>query len=182
MNSVKEKQSKAFELLKGKFGFTNKMQAPRLVKVSISTGIGSIKDKKKVELIADRLMKITGQKPAKKGSKKSIAAFKVREGDPVGYQITLRGNRMYDFLDRLVNIALPRTRDFRGISAKAIDAMGNYTLGLKEHTIFAETTDEDLKDVFGFGVTIVTTSSDKKLTHDFLEILGFPFKKEEVKK
>lgn len=181
MNSIKEKQNKAFEILKGKFGYTNKMQAPKVKKVVIGTGIGSIKDKKKIELIADRLTKITGQKPATKGSKKSIAAFKVREGDPVGYQVTLRGARMYDFLDRLVNIALPRTRDFRGISPKAIDAMGNYTLGIKEHTIFAETTDEDLKDVFGLGVTIVTSSNNKIETRAFLELLGFPFKKEDKK-
>jgi large subunit ribosomal protein L5 len=182
MKSVKERQLKSFELLKEKFNLKNINQAPQLVKVSISTGIGSIKDKKKVELISNRLEKITGQKVAKKGSKKSIAAFKVREGDPVGYQVTLRGKRMYDFLDKLLNVALPRTRDFRGVSRKSIDEMGNYTLGLREHTIFPETTDEELKDVFGLAVTVVTTSSDKKLTEAFLEILGFPFKKEEAKK
>ncbi len=182
MKSIKEKSQTAFTNLKEKFGYINVMQAPKLVKVVVSSGTGSIKDKKKMELIGNRLTKITGQKPAVKGRKKSVAAFKVRQGDPVCYQVTLRGARMYDFLDRLVNIALPRTRDFRGISVKAIDAMGNYTLGIREHTIFPETSDEELKDVFGLAVTIVTTSQDKKATHAFLELLGFPFKKEEVKK
>lgn len=157
------------------------MQAPKIMKVVISCGIGSIKDKKKVELIADRLSKITGQKPARKGAKISIAAFKVREGDPVGMQVTLRGSRMYDFLDRLVNIALPRTKDFRGISSKGIDEMGNYSLGIKENTIFPESGDEDLKDVFGLAVTIVTNVKDPKQTKAFLLHLGFPFKKIETK-
>ena len=172
----------SFKSMKEKFGFANPMQSPRLQKIVISTGIGSIKDKKKVELIADRLSKITGQKPAVRGAKKSIATFKVRTGDPVGYQITLRGKRMCDFIDRLVHIALPRTKDFRGISRTAVDEMGNYTLGIKEHTIFPETADEDLKDVFGIGITVVTSSKEKAQTLAFLEYLGFPFKKEEVKK
>ncbi len=173
----------SFKGMKGKFGWKNPMQSPRLLKVVVSSGIGSVKDKKKIELIADRLAKITGQKPALRGSKKSIASFKVRQGDPVGYQITLRGKRMCDFIDRLVHIALPRTKDFRGISRVAVDEMGNYTLGVKEHTIFAETSDEDLKDVFGIGVTIVTSSQKKDETIAFLEYLGFPFKKvEEGKK
>ncbi len=166
-------------MLKDKFKLTNVNQAPRLVKISVSTGIGSIKDKKKVELIANRIEKITGQKVTKKGSKKSIAAFKVREGDPVGYQVTLRGDRMISFLDKLLNVALPRTRDFRGISRRSVDEMGNYTLGIREHSIFPETTDEELKDVFGLAVTVVTTSQNKMLTEAFLELLGFPFKKEE---
>ena len=173
----------SFNALKGQFGWKNPMQSPRLTKVSISTGIGSIKDKKKVELIADRLAKITGQKPAMRGAKKSIATFKVRTGDPVGYQVTLRGKRMCDFIDRLVHIALPRTKDFRGITKTAVDEMGNYTLGVKEHTIFAETSDEDLKDVFGLGITIGVSSTKKAETLAFLEYLGFPFKKgEETKK
>ncbi|MDB5259409.1 MAG: ribosomal protein large subunit ribosomal protein [Candidatus Taylorbacteria bacterium] len=179
--TTQELDKASFAGLKDKLGLKNPMQAPRLVKLVFSTGIGSIKDKKKVELINDRLMKITGQKPAVRGAKKSIAAFKVRTGDPVGYQITLRGKRMTDFMDRLIHIALPRTKDFRGIS-RTIDAMGNYTLGIKEHTIFPETSDEDLKDVFGFGLTFVTTSNDKASTLAFLEYLGMPFKKEEVKK
>ncbi len=177
MKTIKEISKGAYAVLKNEFGYKNAMQAPRLVKVVVSSGFGSIKDKKKIELIADRIARITGQKPAVRKAKKSISSFKVREGDAIGYQVTLRGPRMYDFLDRLVHIALPRTKDFRGIPRTSVDEMGNYTLGIKEHTIFAETTDEELKDVFGFAVTIVTTSSDKKQTERFLEVIGLPFKK-----
>ena len=181
--SIKEKQDKAYEALKADFGYKNRMQSPKLVKVVLNAGTGSIKDKNKRTLVGDRMTKIGGQKGSVKGAKKSIATFKVRTGDPVGYQITLRGQRMYDFLDRLINIALPRTRDFRGIKAAGIDAMGNYTLGIKEHIIFPETSDEELKDVFGFGVVVVTSSKDKKQSKAFLSHLGFPFKKnEEVSK
>ncbi len=180
--TIFELNKNSFKGMKEKFGWKNPMQGTRLTKVVLSTGIGSVKDKKKVELISDRLAKITGQKPALRGAKKSIATFKVRTGDPVGYQITLRGKRMCDFVDRLVHIALPRTKDFRGISRTAVDEMGNYTLGIKEHTIFAETSDEDLKDVFGMGLTVVTTSNNKEETLAFLEYLGFPLKKAEVKK
>lgn len=175
MISVKEKNKKAFEAMKEKFGYTNPMQAPSLKKVVVSAGIGSLKDKKKIDLIADRLTKITGQKPARKGAKVSIAAFKVRQGDPVGLQVTLNGPRMIDFLDRLLNIALPRTKDFRGVPARAIDNMGNYTLGIREHTIFPETADEDLKDVFGFAITVVTTAKNKEEAKAFFDQLGFPF-------
>lgn len=179
MTSVKEKNAKAFEALKGKFEYKNVMQAPKLSKVVVSAGVGSFKDKKKQDVVEDRLTKITGQKPSKKGAKVSIASFKVREGDTVGYQVTLRGRRMYDFLDRLLNIALPRTKDFRGVSTRSIDAMGNFTFGLREHTIFPETTDEDLKDVFGLAVTVVTTAKTKEEAKAFFDHLGFPFKKVE---
>ena len=154
------------------------MQAPRILKVILSTGIGSTKDKNKIKLIADRLGKITGQKPAVRQAKKSIAAFKLREGDVVGYQVTLRGKRMDTFLDKLIHVALPRTRDFRGINRSVVDEMGNATIGIKEHTIFPETGDEEIKDVFGLSVTIVTTSSNKAETLAFMEHLGFPLKKQ----
>lgn len=180
METIKQKTAKAFDALKGEFGYKNPMQAPKILKLVISSGVGSQKDKKKLDLIADRLSKITGQKPARKGAKVSLAAFKVRQGDTVGMQVTLRGARMYDFLDRLVNIALPRTKDFRGISANGIDEMGNYTLGIKEHSIFPETGDEELKDIFGLAVTVVTNVKDKKQTKAFLTHLGFPFKKVET--
>lgn len=177
METIKEKITKAYTALKPEFGYKNKMQAPKVEKVIVSAGVGSFKDKKKIELAVDRIAKITGQKPVQKGAKQSVASFKVREGDIVGLQVTLRGRRMYDFLDRLVNIALPRTKDFRGISRDSVDAMGNYTLGIKEHTIFPETGDEELKDVFGLSVTIVTSTREKKETLAFLIYLGFPFKK-----
>ncbi len=172
--SSRTQDQSSFETLKGTFGYKNRMQAPHLVKVVISTGTGKIKDKKKVELIQDRIARITGQKSAARGAKKSIATFKLRKGDVVGYQVTLRGARMYDFLDKLNHIALPRSRDFRGISVTSIDAMGNITIGLKEHTIFPETSDENLSDVFGVAITIVSTAKSKKEAEAFYRHIGVP--------
>jgi len=180
MPTVKEKQNKMFDTLKGEFKYKNKMQAPKVVKVVLSSATGSIKDPKKKELIADRLTKISGQKVSPRAAKKSVASFKIRQGDQIGYQVTLRGPRMFDFLEKLVNVSLPRTRDFRGVKLSALDDLGNFTLGIKEHTIFPETSDEELKDVFGLAVTIVTTSKDKKQTEKFLESLGFVFRKTEA--
>lgn len=177
MITLKEKVNKSFTELKPKLGLKNVMEAPKILKVVISSGVGSFNDKKKIDLVEDRLAKITGQKPVRKGAKQAIATFKTRLGDIVGLQVTLRGEKMWAFLDRLLNIALPRTKDFRGISIEAVDDMGNYTLGIKEHTVFPETADEDLKDVFGFAITIVTNLPDKEKTKEFLKALGFPFKK-----
>lgn len=177
VKTLKVRQGEAISHMKKDFHMENPMQAPKILKVVVSAGVGSFKDKKKVELAGDRLAKITGQKPVLKGAKKSIAGFKSREGDPMGYQVTLRGDRMWNFLEKLVHIALPRTKDFRGLSRTAIDDMGNYTIGVPEHTIFPETADEELKDVFGLGVTLVTNLRDKKATLRFLELLGFPMKK-----
>lgn len=173
---VKEKQNNFFKASREQFGFKNAFEAPRLVKVIVSTGTGSIIDKNKIELIQDRLAKITGQKPAARSAKKSIATFKVREGETVGYQVTLRGARMYNFLDKLLTVALPRTRDFRGVSKTSVDEMGNYTIGIKEHTIFPETSNEELKDVFGLSITLVTTAKKPKEAAAFLEHIGLPFK------
>ena len=175
---IKEKQKKTFDTLKGEFSYSNVMQTPKVTKVVISTGTGKIQDKAKVELTQERLAKIAGQKAAPRGAKKSIATFKVRQGDTVGFQVTLRGPRMEDFLNRFLITALPRTRDFRGVSPKAVDAMGNLTIGVPEHTIFPETADEELKDIFGLSVTIVTTAKNKKEARAFFEYLGIPFKKE----
>jgi large subunit ribosomal protein L5 len=175
--TTKEKQLNAFDALKETMGYKNKMQAPKFTKVVINVGIGSLKDKKKIDVIIDRLSKITGQKPTIRGSKKSIASFKVREGDPVGLSATLRGKRMFDFIDKLVYVAFPRTKDFRGLSRKGIDEMGNYSIGIKENTIFPETADEDLKDVFGMTITIGTSANNKKDADTFLTYIGFPFKK-----
>lgn len=174
--STKEKIAKAYDSMKADFGYKNKMQAPKVEKLVVSVGVGSIKDKKKLELVGNRIEKITGQKAATRPAKKSIASFKVREGDLSGYQVTLRGPRMYAFLDRLLNVSLPRTKDFRGIK-RSLDEMGNYTLGIKEHTIFPETADEDIKDVFGLSIVVVTNKKDKKEVLTFLEQIGFPFKK-----
>src|SRR3989344_1526869 len=165
------------EKIKTQKGYKNLMQKPRLLKVVVSTGVGSFKDKNRMKIVEDRLARITGQKPAPRGAKISIANFKSRQGDIVGYQVTLRGQRMYDFLDRLIHIALPRTKDFRGLNPDSADEMGNLTFGVKEHTIFPETSDEELKDVFGLAVTIVTTAKSKGEVITFLTHLGFPFKK-----
>lgn len=166
--------------MKADFGWANRMQTPKIEKVVVSVGVGkTLKqgNKDKVELIAKRLATITGQKPATRGAKKSIATYKTRIGDLVGYQVTLRGARMYDFLNRLIHVALPRTKDFKGISASGLDEMGNYTLGIREHSVFPETADEELKDVFGMAITIVTSAKDKKTARAYLEHLGLPFKK-----
>ncbi len=174
MNITKQRQQASYEALKENFGYTSPMQGPRILKVVVSTGVGKKRDKKQLEVIEDRLARITGQKPAPRGAKISIASFKVREGDTVGLQVTLRGARMFDFLDKLIHIAFPRTRDFRGLSPKAIDDMGNLTIGIRENTIFPETSDEDLKDVFGLAVTIVTTAKTAKEADAFFRHIGFP--------
>jgi|SRR3989344_1544859 len=176
--TTKEKLKAAYPKLKEKYGYKNAMQAPRIEKVVVSVGTGKLSraDKKKNEFIAGRLAMVTGQKPAGRAAKKSIASFKLREGEVIGQMVTLRGARMFGFLDKFVNIAVPRTKDFRGFSARSIDAMGNFTLGVKEHTIFPETADEDLRDVFGLAITIVLSTKGKEESKDVLEALGFPFR------
>ena len=178
METVAEKQQKAFEALREALGYRNPMQVPRLEKIVVSTGVGKVKEKDKIALIQDRLARLTGQKAAPRPAKKSIASFKTRKGDIVGYQVTLRGARMRDFFDKLVHIALPRTRDFRGIKPSAIDAMGNITIGVREHTVFPEVSDEDLRNIFGLAVTIVTTAKTKKEAEAYLRYLGFPLREE----
>ncbi len=182
--TVKEKEALAFEKMKSAFKYKNIMATPKLQKVVLNVGTGTMvkKDKNKNTAISDRLAKITGQKVALRGAKKSIASFKVRQGDPIGVMVTLRGARMYAFLEKLINVALPRTKDFRGISRKVVDNIGNLTLGIKEHTIFPETADEDIKDVFGLSITIVSTAKTQKEGFAFYELLGVPFKKEEETK
>lgn len=182
--TVKEKEAASFEKMKSIFHYKNVMASPKLKKIVLNVGTGTMmkKDKNRNEAIALRLSKITGQKPALRGSKKSIASFKVRQGDPIGVMVTLRGARMYAFLEKLINVALPRTKDFRGISRKVVDDIGNLTLGIKEHTIFPETADEDIKDVFGLSITVVSSAKTKKEGFAFYELLGIPFKGEEEKK
>ena len=178
--TVKEKEALAYEKLKGVFGYKNTMATPKLQKVVINIGTGTMvkKDKNKNDLITDRLSKITGQKPALRGAKKSISTFKIRQGDPVGIVVTLRGKRMFAFLEKLFNIALPRTKDFRGIARTTVDNIGNLTLGIKEHTIFPETADEDIRDVFGLAITVVSSAKTRKEGLAFYELVGVPFKKE----
>lgn len=178
--SMKEKAVAAYPLMKKEFGYTNPMQAPKLEKVlvSIGTGKNGRGDKKRAEFIVSRLASITGQKASPRKAKKSIATFKLREGEIIGQLVTMRGARMYAFLDKYLNIAIPRTKDFRGFSVKSIDAMGNVTFGVKEHTVFPECADENLADVFGMAITIVTNCKTKAEAEAFLTNLGFPFRPE----
>lgn len=176
--TVREKEQGAFAAMKEQFGYDNPMQAPRLSKVVVSVGVGSISDKKRQEMIGQRLALVTGQKAVSRNAKKSIASFKVREGQLSGFQVTLRGARMRGFLDKLLNVALPRTKDFRGLSPKSVDEMGNCTVGIKESTVFPELADVDLREVFGLAVTVVTTAKAADEARSFLTAIGFPFRAE----
>jgi large subunit ribosomal protein L5 len=184
MQSIQKKQIESYKILKDQFGYKNALSAPKIQKVivSVGTGSGMKRDRNKNTFVAERLLKITGQKPAVRGAKQSIASFKVREGDPVGVIVTLRGKRMYEFLDKLINIALPRTKDFRGITRSSVNDLGNITMGIKEHTIFPETGDEEIVNVFGMAITIVTTAKSRPEALAFFEYLGFPLKKEDEAK
>lgn len=177
--SVKEKQKESFKVLSQEFGYTNIMAAPHLVKVTVSVATGSAmkRDKKHNDLVLDRLSKITGQKATLRKAKMSVASFKTREGDQIGVAVTLRGARMIGFLDKVLNVSLPRTKDFRGVNRTSVDSMGNMTFGIKEHTIFPEIADEELKDVFGMAITIGTTATTKEEATKFFELIGIPFKK-----
>lgn len=176
---VSEKQKASFEKLSKKFGYKNVMAAPKLVKVTVSVATGSAikRDRKFNELVMDRLAKITGQKPTLRKAKKAVASFKTRQGDIIGVSVTLRGKRMFGFLDKLFNVGLPRTKDFRGIARTSVDNIGNLTFGVKEHTIFPEIHDEELKDIFGMAITLGTTAKTKDEATDFFELIGIPFRK-----
>ncbi len=175
--TLTEKEKLVFNALKDKFGYTNPMQAPRLTKVVIGTGVGSIQDKNKIKLIDKNIALIAGQKASHQLAKKSIATFKVRAGQLSGYRATLRGEKARSFVDKLIHIALPRTRDFLGVSRTSVDEMGNFTIGIKENNIFPETTDQDVKDSFGLGITLGVKSNSPEETLAYLEFIGIPFKK-----
>lgn len=175
-HTTKDKVQGAFAALKTEFGYRSAMQTPRITKVVVSSGIGSVHDKKRREMILGRLTKIVGQAPSTRSTTKSIASFKTRVGDIAGYMATLRGARMYSFLDKLINIVFPRVRDFRGVSPASIDDMGNITIGFKEHSVFPETADEEAKDLFGLAVTITTTAKSKKEAEAFLRHIGIPLR------
>lgn len=149
----------------------------KIVKVVVATGIGSIKDEPRKESIKKSLILITGQQPKVNQAKKSIASFKSQKGAVIGYSVTLRGQRMYNFLEKLVNVAIPRVRDFRGLNLNLIDQVGNMTIGFKEHIVFPEAAGEDVRSAFGLGVTIVTKAKTKEKASELLKSIGFPFKK-----
>jgi large subunit ribosomal protein L5 len=159
------------------FGYQNVMQVPRLDKVVLNMGVGeAVGDSKKVQAAAADLGLIAGQRPVITKARKSIASFKLREGMPVGVKVTLRKDRMYEFLDRLVNIALPRVRDFRGLNPKSFDGRGNYSMGLKEHIIFPEIDYDKVEDVLGMDIIVCTTAQSDDEARALLKGLNFPFR------
>jgi len=165
-----------------RFGYKNRMEVPRLEKIVINMGVGeATQDKKKVETAAAEMQAISGQKPVITKAKKSIAQFKLREGMPIGCKVTLRRERMYEFLDRLVTIALPRVRDFRGLNAKSFDGRGNYAMGLKEQIIFPEINYDQIDKVRGMDVIITTTAKTDEEARELLRLFNFPFPAEEQK-
>ena len=163
--------------LKEKFQYGNLMQVPRLEKIILNVGLGeAINNIKILDSAVEELKMIAGQKPVITKAKKSIAAFKLREGMPIGCKVTLRKKKMYDFFNRLVNVALPRVRDFRGISGKAMDGRGNYTLGIKEHIIFPEIEYDKIDKIKGLNITVVTSAKTDEEGRELLKLMGMPFK------
>ena len=179
MTRLKETYQK--EIVKGmtdKFGYKNVMQVPKLDKIVINMGVGEAKENSKVlETAVKELETITGQKVVTTKAKNSVANFKIREGMPIGCKVTLRGDKMYEFLDRLVNLALPRVRDFRGVNPNAFDGRGNYALGIKEQLIFPEIEYDKVDKIRGMGVIIVTTAETDEEARELLTQFGMPFKK-----
>ena len=159
------------------FKYTNQLQAPRIEKIVVNMGVGEgTQDAKKVDAALGDLAKITGQRPVKTKSTKAIAQFKLREGIPVGVKVTLRKHVMYEFLDRLINIALPRVRDFRGLNPKSFDGRGNYSLGIKEHIVFPEIDYDKTSDVWGMDITVCTTARTDEEARALLTAFNFPFR------
>ena len=176
-NRIKEMyvQSVVPALMK-KFGYKNVNQVPKLVKITINSGLGDVKDNaKSVQLAQEELRLISGQKPILTAAKKSVANFKIREGQNVGMKVTLRGTRMYEFFDKLVSIALPRVRDFRGVPTKSFDGRGNYAMGVKEQLIFPEISYDQVEKIRGFDICITTTANTDEEARELLTLLGMPF-------
>jgi large subunit ribosomal protein L5 len=160
-----------------RFGYKNIMQAPRIVKVVVNVGVGEALDNAKaLDATVEDLMRITGQRPIITHARKSIAAFKLREGRAIGVKVTLRGERMWAFLDRLMNVALPRTRDFRGVSPTGFDGRGNYTLGLREQLLFPEIVIDKIDKVRGMEISVVTTAQSDEEGRELLRLMGMPFR------
>lgn len=170
--------------LQAKLGLKNSMAVPKITKITINSGLGPHiqKGNKNYDYIVENLAKISGQKPVLNKAKKSVSNFKIREGDVVGTSVILRGKRMYCFLSKLINIVFPRVRDFRGIPKKGFDGQGNYNIGFKEHTVFAEISPDDVMHLHGLQICVKTTATDNETGFELLKALGFPFKKEQPKK
>lgn len=178
MARLKDKYTKEIApALQQKFGYKNVMQIPKLEKVVINMGVGdAIQNSKAIDSAVSDLMKISGQRPIVTRAKKSISAFKLREGMPIGAKVTLRGDRMYEFVDRLLSVALPRVRDFRGVSAKSFDGRGNYTLGIKEQLIFPEIEYDKIDKIRGMDIVFVTTAKTDEEARELLGMFGMPFR------
>ncbi|MBT1702094.1 50S ribosomal protein L5 [Chryseosolibacter indicus] len=174
---LKDKYSKEIvPALKQKFNYKSVMQVPKIEKICINKGMGiAVTDKKLIDVAVEEITNITGQKAVATRSKKAISNFKLRENMPIGVRVTLRGDRMYEFMDRLMNIALPRVRDFRGVSAKGFDGHGNYTLGVKEQIIFPEISIDKVNKISGMDITFVTTAKTDEESYELLKELGMPF-------
>ncbi len=177
MNRVKARYvNEVVPYLVKKFGYKNINQVPKLVKITLNTGLGDVKDNaKSIQLAVEELKTISGQKPLTIAARKSVANFKVREGMTVGAKVTLRGDRMYEFFDKLVSIALPRVRDFRGVSSKSFDGRGNYAMGVKEQLIFPEISYDQVEKIRGFDVCFTTTANTDEEARELLKALGMPF-------
>lgn len=178
MSRLKERYDKEVApALKKEFGYTNVMAIPKIEKIVVNMGLGeATQNAKIVDTGADEVARITGQKPVATRAKKSIAQFKVRQGMPIGAMVTLRGERMWDFLDRLISVALPRVRDFRGVSAKGFDGRGNYTLGLKDQLLFPEIDYMKVDKARGMNISVVTTATSDEESRKLLQLLGMPFR------
>ena len=178
MSRLKERyQSDVVPALKKEFGYSNMMAIPRIEKIVVNMGLGeATQNAKIVDTGADEVARITGQKPVTTRAKKSIAQFKVRQGMPIGAMVTLRGERMWDFLDRLISVALPRVRDFRGVSGKGFDGRGNYTLGLKDQLLFPEIDYMKVDKARGMNISVVTTAKSDEESRKLLQLLGMPFR------
>ena len=179
MNRLVEKyRNEVVPSLTEKYGYKTPMLAPKLEKIVVNIGVGdAVANSKMLEAAMSDLEKITGQKPIETKAKKSIASFKVREGHKIGCKVTLRGEKMYNFLDKLISISLPRVRDFRGLSPKSFDGRGNYTIGIKEQIIFPEINFDEVEKVRGMDVVLVTTAKTNEEAFDLLKELGVPFRK-----
>lgn len=173
-------QEEIVPALKEEFGYRNVMEVPRLEKMVVNVGLGeALQNAKAMDSAVQDISAITGQRPVITRARKSIATFKLREGNPIGVKVTLRGNRMYDFLDRLMNVALPRLRDFRGVSPDAFDGRGNYTMGLQEQLVFPEIDYDSIDKVRGMEITIVTTAQSDEEARRLLQLLGMPFRRQQ---
>ena len=177
MNLKEQYQKEIVPKLKEKFGYKNALEIPKLTKVVINVGVGRhTKEKEYIDEVEQSLTRIAGQKPVLTKAKKSISAFKIREGMIVGVAVTLRGKRMYDFTEKMVNVSFPRVRDFRGIETKHVDKSGNLTVGIKENLIFPEIRPDEVENVYGMEITFVNTAKTKEEGLELFSLMGFPFK------